>query len=111
MNQDQQPTDPQQYITIETLQDFGIEVDQSTAATLLAHLNDTIEERIGAEIIESLDDEQLKELLALQETGTEDQVGEWIATHVPEYEQIVQDNIDITVGELAEGAEAINDAA
>lgn len=110
MNQEQQ-TDPQQYITIQTLRDFGIKIDDATVVALLAHLNDTIEERIGAEIIESLDDQQLKELLALQESGTEDQVGEWIATHVPEYEQIVQDNIDITVGELAESTDSINGTA
>ncbi len=101
-------SDPQHYITVETLREFGITIDETTVTALLSHLNDTIEERIGAEIIESLDDEQLKELLALQETGTEDQVGEWIAAHVPDYEQIVQDNIDITVGELAESTDAIN---
>lgn len=101
----------QQYVTVQTLRDFGIAVDDATVDALLQHLNDTIEERIGAEIIEALDDEQLKELLALQEKDSEDQVGEWIAAHVPDYEQIVQDNIDITVGELAESTDAINGAA
>lgn len=101
----------QTYVTVQTLRDFGITVDDTTVDALLQHLNDTIEERIGAEIVEALDDDQLKELLAIQDTGDDNQLGEWIAAHVPEYEQIVQDNIDITVGELAENAGAINDAA
>lgn len=101
----------QTYVTIQTLRDFGITIDEATIDTLLQHLNDTIEERIGAEIIEALDDAQLTELLAIQEKGNDDELGEWIAAHVPEYEQIVQDNIDITVGELAENTSQINDAA
>lgn len=101
----------QTYVTAQTLQDFGIAVDDTTVTSLLQHLNDTIEERIGAEIIEALDDAQLEELLAIQESGDDEKLGEWIAAHVPEYEQIVQDNIDITVGELAESTGAINDAA
>lgn len=100
----------EQYVTLQTLQSFGVQVDDATAASLLEHLNDTVEERIGAEITESLSDEQLKELLDLQEAGTEDQVGEWIAQHVPDYAQIVQDNIDITVGEVAQNTDGINQA-
>lgn len=100
----------QQYVTVATLRSFGITIDDATVGTLLQHLNDTIEERIGAEIVESLDDEQLKELLAVQESGNDDQLGEWIAAHVPNYEAIVQDNIDITVGELAESTDSINDS-
>lgn len=100
------------YITKDTLLALGIDLSDQDIDSLLAHLNDTVEERIGAEITESLSDAQLKELLALQEsTDDDDKIGEWIATHVPDYEQIVQDNIDITLGELAENADGINNAA
>ena len=99
---------PEHFVTLETLQSFGIKVDEATADSLLQHINETVEERIGTEITESLTDEQLKELLALQDNGTEDQVGEWIAQHVPEYGQIIQDNIDITLGEVAENSDNIN---
>jgi hypothetical protein len=100
----------EQYVTLQTLQSFGIQVDDAAATSLLEHINDTVEERIGAEITESLSDDQLKELLAIQETGTEDQVGEWIAKHVPNYAEIVEDNIAIVVGEVAENASGINQA-
>lgn len=101
----------QTYVTVQTLRDFGLTVDDATVDALLQHLNDTIEERIGAEIVEALDDDELKEMLAIQDADDDDKLGEWIAAHVPDYEQIVQDNIDITVGELAESTNTINDAA
>lgn len=98
----------EQYVTLATLKSFGINVDDATAASLLQHINTTVEERIGAEITESLTDEQLKELIELQENGNEDQIGQWIAQRVPNYAEIVQDNIDIVVGEVAEGTDGIN---
>lgn len=101
----------QDYITKDELLSLGIDLSDQDIDSLIAHLNDTVEERIGAEITESLTDEQLSELLDLQESTDDDnKIGEWIATHVPEYEQIVQDNIDITLGELAENADGINGA-
>lgn len=98
----------EQYVTIETLKSFGIEVNEATVNSLLEHVNNTIDERVGAEITESLTDEQLKQLLEIQDNGTEDQIGEWIAQQVPDYAQIIQDNIDITLGEVAENTDNIN---
>lgn len=101
----------QDYITKDELLSLGIDLSDQDIDSLIAHLNDTVEERIGAEITESLTDEQLSQLLDLQEaTDDDDKIGEWIAAHVPDYEQIVQDNIDITLGELAENADGINGA-
>lgn len=101
---------PEQYVTLATLASFGIQVNETTAQSLLEHINTTVEERIGTEITEALTDEQLKELLDLQEVGSEDQIGDWIAQHVPDYAQIVQDNIDIVVGEVAQNTDGINEA-
>lgn len=100
----------QDYITKDALLALGINLEDQDVDSLLTHLNETIEERIGAEITDSLDDAQLEELLKLQETGSEEEVGKWIAAHVEDYEQIVQDNIDIVVGEMAENADGINDS-
>lgn len=98
----------QNYITKDLLLTLGITLDDANADSLIAHMNETVEERIGAEITESLDDKQLEELVKLQETASDDEIAQWIAAHVPEYQQIVQDNIDIVIGELAEGADHVN---
>ncbi|HEU4715579.1 MAG TPA: DUF5663 domain-containing protein [Candidatus Saccharimonadales bacterium] len=100
-----------QYITKETLDAFGISLEGHDEASLLEHLNDTLKERIGTEIAALLDDARLNELLDLQETASDDQVGDWLAQNVPELPQIVQDEIDILMGELADSTDSINQAA
>lgn len=101
----------QEFITKDTLVNLGINLEGKDVNSLLTHLNDTLEERVGAELTEALDDNQLKTLLDLQEKASDDEVGEWLKANVPEFDQIVQDEIDIMLGELAENTEGINDAA
>lgn len=101
----------QNYITKDSLIALGIAVDDATADSLIAHLNETVNERVGLEITEQLDDDQLLELATLQETASGEELGAWIAKRVPDYKQIVSDNIDIVIGELAAGADHVNDAA
>lgn len=100
----------QPLITRELLDQFGISLEGRDEASFLQHLNDTLEERIGAEITESLDDEQLKTLLEMQEKGSDEEVGAWIEQNVPELQQITQDEIDILLGEVAENSDEINEA-
>jgi len=101
----------QQLITQETLSEIGIDLNGQDVNALLSHINSTLQERIGAEISETLDDEQLKALLSLKETASEDEVSKWLNQNVPELKQIAQDEIDILLGELADNGEAINEAA
>jgi hypothetical protein len=101
----------QEYITEDSLKKLGINLEGQDVASLLAHLNETLEERVGAEITEALDDTQLQTLVDLQEKATDEEVGDWLRTNVPEFEQIVQDEIDIALGELAENTDGINEAA
>ena len=73
----------QDYITKDSLVALGINLADKDVDSLIAHLNETVEERIGTEITESLSDDQLAELVKLQETASDNEVGEWIAAHVP----------------------------
>jgi len=98
----------QQYVTKDDLITLGINLTNRDVDSLLTHLNATIEERIGAEITEELSDEQLDEMIAMQDSATDEELSEWIAKNVPEYIEIVQDTIDMVVGELAQGADTIN---
>lgn len=97
----------QDFITKSTLVALGINLNDQDVQSLLERLNDTVEERIGDEIIESLDDDELEELVKLQKTATPEELGDWIAEHVSDYDQIVSDEIDIVIGELAENADRI----
>lgn len=98
----------QQFITLEVLGEFGINLDGKDVNALLAHLNDTLAERIGAEITDSLDDDKLTELLDLQKSASEETVSKWLEENVPELEEIVEDEKDILLGELAENADELS---
>jgi len=100
----------QEFITKETLVNAGINLEGQDVDSLLAHLNDTLEERVGAEITDALDADQLETLVALQEKSSDEEVGKWLQENVPDFEQIIQDEIDIALGELVENGEDINKA-
>lgn len=59
-----------------------------------------VNELIGEEIYESLTEEEARELIALQEGGAgPEEVEKWIEAHVPDYDNIIEDNVIIAVGE------------
>lgn len=100
----------QQSITLEHLQELGIDLTGKDIDALLAHLNEQLSERIGAEIIESLDDEKAEELVELQAKGDEEAIGAWLDANVPELLTIAKDERDILLGDLAENSDSINSA-
>ncbi len=91
-------------ITKDLLIAAGVNFKPEDEQTLIDHLNETLEERVGAEVVESLDDEQLEQLAALQESDDQDAIQAWMAENVPELEDIVKDEIDILLGEVAKDA-------
>jgi hypothetical protein len=87
-------------ITAQMLTDRGINLPPAEQEQFLVDLNNTLSERVGTEITESLDDEKLQTLLDLQESSDDETVGAWIKDNVPEMNQIIQDEIDILIDEL-----------
>lgn len=94
-----------QYITQSTLETLGIDLTGEDIDALLDDLNETLQERVGTEIAQSLKEEQLKELAELQESATETEIGTWLQKNVPEMQQIIQNEIDILIGEIVEDEE------
>ncbi|MDB5176800.1 MAG: hypothetical protein JWN75_468 [Candidatus Saccharibacteria bacterium] len=101
----------QDYITKQSLTALGIQLNDADADSLIAHFNEVVEEMIGDEIIDTLTDDQVEELVTLQKTASDDEIGTWIADHVPDYEQIVSDNIDIAIADMVEASEGISDVS
>ena len=99
-----------QYITEETLQAFNVDLTGQDKESLLEYLNETLQERVFTEVAAMLDDAKLKELLDTQETASDEQMGAWLIQNVPELQQIVQDEINILMGEIDENTDAINKA-
>lgn len=97
-------------ITIAHLKQIGLNMSDDELELLLIHLNEQLKERIGAEIVESLSDDKLAEYLETQENSSSEELGKWQQANVPELQKIVQDEIDILLGDLAENADNINSA-
>ena len=92
------------------LAEAGIKIPEDQVADLLDHLNAELEERIGEEITNSLDDDKLEELVELQKTADDEAVSKWLEANVPELGDIIQDEIDILIGEISENAEGFSQA-
>ena len=90
-----------EYITREDLTTLGIELPEEQIAEFLQHANDTLAERIGAEITESLTDEAVSQMIEVQELGDETALQAWLIEKVPELKEIVQDEVDIFIAEIA----------
>jgi nucleotidyltransferase/DNA polymerase involved in DNA repair len=102
MNQQQLPL-----ITRESLALIGIQLADADADALIEQFNSTLQERIGAEVTNALDDTQLKELVDVQESGNMQAVQDWLVANVSDLQKIAQDEYDILMGEIAANADNI----
>lgn len=87
-------------IDANTLSELGIELGESSDE-FLQHINDQLDERVGAALLELLDDTEAEEFMSISEKGDDDATEAWIAAHIPDYADVVQDEVDILLGELA----------
>jgi hypothetical protein len=92
----------QNYITKDDLLDLGVKLDNDALEKLVDELNDKVDEEVGNEIIDSLTPEDVATLAEMQDKASEKEIGEWIAEHVPDYAEIIEDNAAIVIGEFAE---------
>ena len=91
-------------ITLEDLQSAGVNIPPEQAEATLSKINDDLNERIGVEITEALTDEQLDEMMTVKQSGDNDALASWMSANIPELEDIVSDERDILLGELADKA-------
>ncbi len=95
-------------ITPEMLASTGIMIKDEDVVSYLDHLNEMLNERIGETIAENLTDEEIDILADLQETASEETLGDWLAKHIPDLDDLIDDEIDILLGEAAENSNKIN---
>lgn len=88
------------------LEDLGIILSDEDFQSLAKHFESTLDKRVINEIVLELSPEQAEELSHMQESSDTD-VTEWLRTNVPNLADIVSDEIDILLGELAEDSEKL----
>ncbi len=93
-------------LTQQFLQTLGINLDEQTAAAFSEHFEQTLGERVIEGIVDTLDDQELEELAALRDQDDE-KLQQWLQAKVPDLKDIVEDEVAILVGELAENSDKI----
>lgn len=99
-----------QIITQQDLEQYGISVEPNQLEDFLDHVNDTLQERIGAELTEDLTDDQIDELVDLQDKGDEVVVGQWLIDNIGQktIAEVYEQERDILLGELVDNTEDIS---
>jgi len=95
-------------ITPEMLAETGIVIPEAQVEEYLTLLNDQLTDRVGQAILEVLTDEQIDELSDVQEKDDDEALNAWLEENVTELEDIIEDEIDILLGEAAESSGTIN---
>ncbi len=93
-------------LTKEFLENIGIQMDDATYEAFAAHFDETLHGRVIESVIDALDDEKLAEYNQMQDASNDKQ-WQWLQVNVPELGDIIKDEIDILLGELAENADHI----
>ncbi len=91
------------------LEDIGISLDQQTYEAFAAHFEETLGDRIIDGIIDTLSDEELEQLTQLR-ADDDANLQTWLQSHVPDLKEIIEDELAILVGEIAENSEQINES-
>ena len=77
---------------------LGLSEEQETA--LVKALQPVFEQRIAVALMELLDEKSAEELKKLAEASDPSVLGEWIESHVPDYQDVVEDEYDILIGDI-----------
>lgn len=88
------------------LEQLGIQLSDDDYASLAEHFETTLNERVFDEIALELTPEQAEQLAAMRESS-DDELLSWLQTNVPALSEIVADEVDILLGEIAESSEEL----
>lgn len=97
-------------ITKQTIKDLGIAANETEVVSLVVTLNEELNQRIGIEIANQLDDAQLKQMVTLSEAEDKTPLQAFLESNVEDLEQIVKDQVDSMLGELLENKEKLSQA-
>ena len=93
-------------LTREFLESIGVELDDAGYELLAEHFETTLHERVINEVVEGLTPTQAEELARLQ-TAEDSQLYVWLQKNVTDLAEIVRDEVDILLGEVAQDSEKL----
>lgn len=93
-------------LTKTILDSIGITLSDQDYASLAEHFETTLNERVTDEIALELTMEQAQELATLQQADDETVLA-WLQANVPDLNEIVSDEVDILLGEIADSSDQL----
>lgn len=90
------------------LVEMGINLKENEMIAFLERINNELNDRVGTELLEELSIEKIDEYNVFAQTADPMQIGQWLYDEIPEFNEIIQDEIDIMLGDIAEDVEGIN---
>lgn len=93
-------------LTKEFLKSLGINLVDEDYIHLSEHFESTLHDRVINEIVLELSPAQAHELAAMQQ-APDSELQRWLQQNVSGLADIVSDEVDILLGEIAEGSQAI----
>ena len=92
-------------ITRQLLADIGISLDDAAYVQFTEQYEAELDNRIVNEIVDELDTEQLCELTRFKDNGDDAGLQRWLIENVPDLDKIVEEEMAILLGEIAENSE------
>lgn len=90
----------------EFLKSIGIDLDETTYVSLSQHYEQTLHRRVIESIVELLDESQTQKLTELQRDAPQS-IPEWLVNELPELDEVIEDEIAILLGEIAESVDSV----
>ncbi len=84
------------------LTSLGLQLTDEEFELLSDHMETTLQERVVEEILSYITPDQAHELAQLQYDNNDQAVQKWLVENVPDLQDIISDEIDILLGEIAQ---------
>ena len=88
------------------LRSLNINLDDQTFHAFDEHFETTLENRVIESILDELNEQQLDELSKLREQADE-QLQTWLQSNIPNLSEIIQDEVDILLGDIVQDSEKL----
>lgn len=88
------------------LSSIGVELDDNTVEAFSLHFEDTLTERVIEEVIDTLEGDKLEELISIRDND-DNSLQTWLQQNVPDLTEIINQEVAILIGEIAENSDQI----
>ena len=93
-------------LTQEFLHSIGVNLSDEDFSSLSEHYEQELDNRVVNEIVQELTESQLEHLAMMQNAG-DDALQNWLKTTVQDLPAIIEDEVAILLGEIAENSDKL----